>query len=142
MILEHSILIAAPMPIVWDRTVDVERWPEWTPTVTSLKRLDDGPFRCGSAALIRQPGLPEARWVVTAMTPGEQFTWETRVRGMRMIATHKLASQGADTKSVLRLEFRGLTARLLWPLIRRAARRSLEKENAALKALCETLAPP
>ena len=142
MIVENSILIEAPAQIVWDRTVEIERWPEWTPTVTSLKRLDDGPFRCGSAALIRQPGLPEARWVVTAMTPGEQFTWETRVRGMRMIATHKLSKEGAGTESVLRVELRGLVARLLWPLIRRTVSRSLERENAALKALCETFARP
>jgi len=34
--------IAAPPGGVWAVIADVERWPEWTPTVTRLQRLDRG----------------------------------------------------------------------------------------------------
>jgi hypothetical protein len=107
--------------------------------VQSAKLLDDGPFDVGSAAVIKQTGLPEARWRVTAMTPGERFTWETRVRGIDVIATHELTSSGTDTNSVLRIEMRGFMTLLMWPLLRVLVPRSLECENTGLKAECESL---
>ena len=138
-VLENVAQIDAPQSVVWNVTVDIESWPQWTPTVRRLQRLDEGPFVCGSAALIQQPGLPEAKWVVTQLIPGEGFTWESRVLGMRMIGTHQLASTKTGTQSLLRLQMSGLVARLLSPLLRIPARRSLEQENAGLKAKCESL---
>lgn len=140
MIVEVSTAIDAPQDVVWAATIDVERWPQWMPTVQSVKRLDSGPFQRGSAAMIKQPGLPEAKWVVTAMTPGERFTWETTVRGMHMAGTHDLSAQGNATRSVLRIEITGLLARLMWPILRSSIRRTLERENAALKTTSEAAA--
>ena len=137
--LESHTQIAAPKSIVWNATVDVERWPQWSRFVQTVKRLDDGPFDVGSVALIKQAGLPEARWQVTAMTSGESFTWETRVRGVHMIASHDLSSSGSATNSVLRIEIRGPMALLMWPLLRVFVLKSLEGENAGLKAECESL---
>lgn len=137
MMLESVIQIGAPPHVVWAVTQDLERWPQWTPTMQSVKRVDQGPFDVGSTALIKQPGLPEAKWVVTALAPGERFTWETRVRGIRMIATHEITATEHGTRSVLRVEMAGLVARLLWPLLRSFTRRALEQENAGLKQRCE-----
>lgn len=134
---EDAVDIEAPPEAVWAVTVDVERWPEWTPTMKSARRVDQGPFAAGSAALIRQPGLPEARWVVTTFKPGENFTWETRVRGVRIVATHELTGIPTGTRNLLRVEVFGLLAGFLWPLIRSSLRRALEQENAGLKNRCE-----
>lgn len=139
MTLENQKHIDAPPSIVWSVTEDIERWPLWTPTMESIKRLDDGPFDVGSTALIKQPGLPESAWRVTALSKGKGFTWEARVRGMRMVATHELIPADAGTTSILRVELSGLVAFLLGPLIRASIRASLEKENAGLKAECEAL---
>ncbi|MFO0877620.1 MAG: SRPBCC family protein [Gemmataceae bacterium] len=139
MILDHAIFINAPKSVVWQVTIDIERWPQWTPTVKSLKRLDQGPFACGSASLIQQPGLPEAKWVVTSLIPEERFTWESRILGMRMIATHELSTEKTGTRNVLRVEVSGILANLLSPLLRSALRRALAQENADLKARCESL---
>jgi hypothetical protein len=138
--LENEKTIAALPSVVWGVTVDVERWPEWTPTVESAVRLDGGPFGVGSTARIQQPGLPEAVWRVTAFDAGAGFTWETRVRGMRMIATHQLTPAGDGTKNTLRLKVTGVAAVLLWPLIRRSIRQALEQENTGLKKACEAIA--
>jgi hypothetical protein len=140
MMLENVIYIEAPQGVVWSATIDIERWPQWTPTVKSVKRLEDVPFDCGRAAWIKQPGLPDAKWVVTALSSGEGFTWESQIRRIHMIATHELLTQGTGTLCVLRVEMSGVVARLLWPLIYFTARRSLERENAGLKAACEALA--
>lgn len=136
--LEDSIYIDAPPEVVWRVTVDIERWPEWTPNFRSVKRLEAGAFGIGCRARIKQPGLPEAEWVVAAFVPGERFTWETRVRGTRMIATHELSPEGAGTRSVLRIEILGLIAKLLWPLIRGSVRRSIARENQGLKRRSES----
>jgi uncharacterized membrane protein len=53
-----TIRIDARADVVWAVTVDVERWPEWSPTVTSVTRLDDGPLRRGSVARLEQPLQP------------------------------------------------------------------------------------
>jgi uncharacterized membrane protein len=137
--LENVIHIDAPVEAVWAVTEDVERWPEWTPTMESVKRVDQGPFDVGSAALIKQPGLPEARWVVTALTRGKQFTWESQVRGMQIVATHEMAAVKISTQSLLRVELSGLVARLLWPFIRSSLQQSLAQENAGLKSRCEAV---
>ena len=74
---------------------------------------------------------------MTALTRGDGFTWETRIRGMRAIASHGLTPSGAGTQNVLRIEMLGIVAILLWPLIRFPLRKSLEQENAGLKTTCE-----
>ena len=137
---ENQTRIDAPKSTVWSVTQDIERWAQWTPTVQTIKRLDEQPFDVGSTALIKQPGLPEAEWRVTALTPGDGFTWETRIRGIRMVATHELDTTGTGTSNVLRIEMFGIIAALLWPFIRGSVRKSLEKENAGLKAKCEAMA--
>jgi uncharacterized membrane protein len=123
--------------VVWSVTEDVERWHQWTPTIESIRRLDDGPFSVGSAAMIKQPGLPETRWTVTEMMHGERFTWESRVRGMCMSATHQMVASEGGTQSVLRIEVRGGLATLMRPLLTPLLRRSLEQEHSGLKAWCE-----
>lgn len=137
--LENSIHIDAPRETVWSVTEDIDRWSEWTPTVESIQRLDQGSFDVGSTALIKQPGQPEARWIVTSLTRGESFTWESNIRGIRVIATHELASAQNGTRNLLRIELSGFVALLLWPLIRSSVRRSIEQENTGLKKRCESL---
>ena len=139
MLLESLIQIDAPPSVVWRFTEDVESWPQWTPTVESVARLDSGPFDVGSIARVKQPGLPVADWVVTELSRGERFAWESRIRGIRMKAIHELTVSGGGTRSILRLELSGAVALFLWPIIRTAAQRALERENAALKAKCESL---
>lgn len=44
---------------------EVERWPEWAPTVTSIRRLDDGPLAVGSRVRVAQPRIAPTEYVVT-----------------------------------------------------------------------------
>ena len=71
--LQHSLAIAAPAEVVWGVTIDVERWPEWTPTMEKVERLDGGPFQIGSQARIKQPQFNETVWTVLALVPGAEL---------------------------------------------------------------------
>ena len=65
------------------------------------------------------------------------FTWEGRLWGIHIVATHAVNPSGSSVQSVLRIEMLGLVATLLGPLLRSPVRHSLEEENAGLKAFCE-----
>lgn len=137
MIVENTRQINASPDQVWRVTTDIEGWPRWLPTVTSVTRVGDGPFAVGSVAKIKQPGLPECEWRVTEMTQGVGFTWQTRVFGITMSATHKIVADEPGTKNFLRLELHGIPATLLWPVLRISLKKTLERENTALKTHCE-----
>ena len=121
---------AAPEP-VWSVLFDVARWPEWTPTVDSVERLDDGPLRVGSRARLRQPKLPQALWEVTEVDD-RSFTWEAKGPGMKTIARHEVVPDG--TGSTVRLSIEqtgpmGIVAAVVW---RRLTQRYIELEAESL----------
>ena len=76
---------------------DVERWPEWTQSVTHAERLSPPPFKVGSRARIKQPRLKDAVWTVTALEPLAGFTWEAGRPGLTSIASHRIEQRAAGT---------------------------------------------
>ena len=136
----HSETIDAPPDVVWQLTTDVEAWPTFMPTVTTVERLDDGPLRAGASARIKQPGQRAATWTVTELTPGSTFSWRSQRRGMAMVGGHRVVPEGAGSRSHLTLTMTGpltpVLGRLLGPLMRRV----LRTENACFKARAEALA--
>ena len=62
---ERSVEIDAPARVVWDVFTDVERWPEWTASVTRIEALDGGELAVGKRFAIKQPRLPRLVWEVT-----------------------------------------------------------------------------
>jgi len=116
---------------------DVERWPEWTASVTSVTRLDSGPFVVGSRARIRQPKLPPALWTVSAMEPGRSFTWISKGPGILVTAHHSIELREGGSRVTLSIRYRGLLAKLLVWMTRDINERYLAMEAKGLKARCE-----
>ncbi len=118
-------------------TVDINGWPNWNPNVTKAERLETGQFGVGSQARMTQPGLPQDVWTVTDMHDGQSFVWETKLRGLHLIATHTVTPNGSGTENTLALEAKGLWAFVLLPLIARSSYQTLERENQGLKSASE-----
>ena len=133
-----SIDITAPAERVWEVLTDVEYWSEWTPTVTWVRRLDDGPLRVGSRAKIRQPRVPETEYVVTELDPGRSFTWVATGPGVLTTARHSvepLPDGGARVR--LSVEQGGWLGSLVGRFYRGLTDRYLANEANGLKARCE-----
>jgi uncharacterized membrane protein len=135
---EDSIDIDAAPSVVWAVWSDVERWPDWTASVTSIQRLDDGPLRTGSAARIKQPRFPLLVWRVVAIDEGQSWTWETRSGGVRTAGSHRVEPLAdGSTRAVSAVDVGGPVGPLMGRLTAGITRRYLAMEAAGLKARCE-----
>lgn len=137
---EDSIEIAATPQLVWDVFSDVERWPEWTASVTSLTGLDGHALAAGKRFAIKQPGMQKLVWEVTEIDPGSSWTWVQRSPGVLVTARHYVSAQpGGRTLVRQQLDQRGLLGALVGRLMVKKTRRFLELEAQGLKARSEQL---
>jgi uncharacterized membrane protein len=84
-----TVDIDASAERVWAVMSEVEAWPQWTPSVRSIRRLDPGPLRVGARSRIKQPRLPPTTWTVVELVDGQSFTWTATGPGMRASAHHR-----------------------------------------------------
>jgi uncharacterized protein YndB with AHSA1/START domain len=137
-VVARSIDVDVPMPAVWAVLVDVERWPEWTPTMLSLRRSRTGPLAVGERVVVSQPRLPTRTWTVTEVDEGRSFTWDSASPGVRTVAEHVLTPRVAGGCTVtLRVLQRGPAAWLVAAVLNRLTRRYLGLEAEGLKARSE-----
>jgi uncharacterized membrane protein len=135
---EVSVHVDADASKVYGIFVDVEHWPEWTDSVDSIERLDDGPFTVGSRVRIKQPRMRPMVWQVTEVVPDESFTWETKAVGVTSRASHHIASAadgGCDV--TLRITQRGAFAPVVGVLFDRVVKRYMQMEADGAKRRAE-----
>lgn len=133
--------INAPADLVWATMRDIERWPEWTPTVTSVRLRTPPPLAVGSRAVIRQPKLPPALWRVVELDDSlRSFRWVNSVPGVRVVATHVVVPFGERSRVTLSVRFDGLLAGILGFATRKLNNRYLALEAQGLKSRVEACA--
>jgi hypothetical protein len=137
--IEHAATISAPAAHVWTVFSDVERWPEWTPSVSSVSMIEGaGALAPGVAVRIKQPRMPELTWTVSDIEPGRSWTWVSKSPGVRTTATHEIERIDDRTCRVRQvIEHRGPLAGVVGWLTRARTRRYLEQEAAGLKRRAE-----
>ena len=137
---EDSIEIDAAPQLVWDVFTDVEHWPEWTASVTSLVGLDGPSLAVGRRFAIKQPGMQELVWRVTEIGPDTSWTWVQRSPGVLVTARHDV-SAAPDGRTLVRqqLDQRGVLGGLVGRLMVKKTKRFLELEAHGLKARSEQL---
>ncbi len=132
-----AVDIQASSDRVWAVLCDVERWPEWTSSMTTVRRMDDGPLILGSRAQVRQPKLLPAVWKVTELQEKRRFAWVTRSPGVQLKGDHWIEANGARSTVKLSLQFSGLLAPLVARIYRSLSQRYLATEAEGLRKRCE-----
>jgi len=133
--------VDAPPEVVFAVLSEVERWPEWTPTVTRVEHLGGAavPLAPGARLRIVQPKVPPAEWTVTALEPGRGFTLLSRSPGATVEANHwaEPLPGGHRSRVTLSVTFGGVLGRVIGWVMRGLNERYLAEESAGLKRRCE-----
>jgi uncharacterized membrane protein len=138
MITDSRVAIGAPATVVWDVFSEVERWPEWTASITRLVALDGPEIAVGKRFQIKQPRMPKLIWEVTEVTPGQSWTWVQRSPGGLTLARHEVVGESAERTLVRQqIDQRGPIGVLVGLLMRRMTKRYLELEAGGLKTRSE-----
>ena len=132
-----SIDIAAPAERVWQVMSDIDRWHEWTPSITSVKPLGAGALAVGSRVLIRQPRLPPAVWKVTSIEPDRSFSWVSVAPGLRVVGHHQVEPANAGSRATLSLELGGIFGGLFGRMTKDITERYIAYEANGLRARSE-----
>lgn len=132
-----TIKIAAPPAEVWALTIDVERLPRITPTITAASRLDDGPLRVGSRVRLKQPSVRATVWTVTELDAPSRFVWESRVLGVTTVATHDLVEDEDGTLQTLIVELSGRGSAVMASVAGNRIQAALASENAGFRERAE-----
>ena len=116
---------------------DVERWHEWTPSITSVERLDSAPLAVGSRARVKQPKLAPATFVVTEWQPERGFDWVTRNPAVTAVGRHWIQPIASGVRVTLSVEFSGPLAGLIAWLYGGLTSRYVQMEAEGLKKRSE-----
>jgi carbon monoxide dehydrogenase subunit G len=135
---ERTIEINAEPSAVWLVIADVERWPEWTPSILSVVRIAPGPFGLDSTARVRPRGFRESVLHVTEFSPGRSFTWEgSGGPGLRIVMSHVVAPADSGSRVTLTVAAAGPAALLVGWLVARMSKRNVDIEAESLKRRIE-----
>jgi uncharacterized membrane protein len=134
---EVTTTIDAPADEVWRAVQDVERWPDWTPTIPEVRVHGGGAIKEGSVATVRQPRQPVREWTVTELVDGRSFTWTSRSPGLRLAAGHTVTTVDGRTTVELTFSLAGPLARVAGLVAGKAIRLAVDTEAASLKKWCE-----
>ncbi|MEQ1519160.1 MAG: SRPBCC family protein [Usitatibacteraceae bacterium] len=137
---ESTVDIDAPLARVWETIIDIERWPEWTTTVSDAKVRGGGKLQADSAVTVHRPKFPTAVWHVTAFEPEKFLELRTGLPGMRIVASRTLVPRGAGCTLTLTLAFKGMFAGMFKERTRERSNRYLTVVTAAIKRRCESAA--
>jgi carbon monoxide dehydrogenase subunit G len=131
--------VDAPPEVVFAVLTDLERWHEWTPTVTRVERLGGAaaPLALGDRIRIVQPKVPPAEWTVTALEAGRGFRILSRSPGATVEANHWVEPLGDGSRVTLSVTFGGFLGRIIGRVMRSLNERYIAQEAAGLKRRSE-----
>lgn len=135
---EQAIDIAAPPEDVWSVLVDVEAWPTWTASMTSVQLETPGPLRLGSVAKVRQPRLAPTTFTVTEYDDGRSFAWSTGNRLLTTVGDHRVEPAPDGSHVTLTLRQEGPLAGVVGALYKGLIDRYIRMEAEGLKRESES----
>jgi uncharacterized protein YndB with AHSA1/START domain len=137
---ETTIDINASPSQVWAVMSDLERWPEWTASMSEVVRTSSGTPGVGSTARVKQPKLAPANFVITAWNPERGFDWETRNALVSAVGHHAIEPTAGGSRVTLYVDFSGPLAGLVTWCYGNLTTRYVRIEAEGLKRRSEELA--
>jgi uncharacterized protein YndB with AHSA1/START domain len=135
---EVEFEVEASVEDVWAVMKDVERWAEWSESITKVELENARVLGLGVSARVKQPRVPAMTWQVTEYVEGERFTWEATTTGSKSVAWHSVSELAPGrTKVVLGVEQTGALVPILKPILGRMTKRLVAMEAAGLKQRAE-----
>jgi uncharacterized membrane protein len=136
---EMAVVIEAPPERVWSTLADLERWPEWSDSITSVERLNGQLLTVGATVRIKQPHMAALVWEVREIETGQAFSWSNMTLGVTTLGTHRIRPLPGQRSEVgLGVRQTGALAPILGLFTSRRTRRYVQMEAAGLKRRCES----
>ncbi|MGI8869667.1 MAG: SRPBCC family protein [Mycobacteriales bacterium] len=133
-----DVTIDAAPQRVWEVLHDVERWPDWSPTIETVQVIEGEAGTVGSKTRVTQPKLRPAVWTIDRSEPRQGFDWSTGGAGWRIVAGHDLQpAEGGGTSAVLTIDLTGPLAGALSLMLGKRTREYVDLEAASLKKASE-----
>lgn len=142
----YTQFIALPVAAVWEVLGDLARWAEWNPGVSSVRLR--GPVAVGTTGdyvprgrvFGQLHGRTAPPFVITAVVPERELTFEQPQPGGRMRMSWTLAARDGGTELTQRLTFSGALAPFFAPVVGGLLERDARVSFARL-ALAAGIAP-
>jgi uncharacterized protein YndB with AHSA1/START domain len=134
---ETTVEIAAPAERVWEVLTDVDHWPDMSPSITRVDRIQGASLEPGARVRIKQPRMAAMTWQVTDLQPGRSFAWQAANPGILTIGTHDVRETPTGTAVTLGIEHSGPLAPIVGRLTLGRTRRYVGMEAAGLKQRSE-----
>jgi carbon monoxide dehydrogenase subunit G len=135
-----SIDVAASPDQVWEVLVDVERWPEWTDSVSSVRPLDAGPLAVGSRVEISQPADPDRHVHGDGARTRQRLHLGAAAARQHGVCAPRVRLPDGGTRVELRVVMSGAVGGVVGRLYRKLTERYLAMEAAGLKLRAEGIA--
>jgi uncharacterized protein YndB with AHSA1/START domain len=137
---QTAVDIDAAPATVWRILTDVESWPKWSDSMTTVERLQQSDLEVGSSARVTQPKLKPAVYTVTECEPGRSFVWEMSATGVKVRAAHFVEDRGdGHARMVLGVEQTGALSGLISLFYGKLTRQYVVMEAEGLKKAAEAL---
>ena len=78
------------------RWVDHDTWPQWSPD-TEWVRVD-GSAVAGTRGVLKPKGGPKVKFVISACTPGREYTDTSMLPGARLVFQHTAVPSGTGSR--------------------------------------------
>lgn len=134
---DTRIAIEASVERVWQVIAEVQRWPEWTESVTRVELLDTAPLAVGARVRILQPKLQPAVWTITEWQPNRQFVWVSHNPGLTAVAYHCIEPNATGCTLILQVQYQGLLGGVVGFFARDLTQKYMALEANGAKARSE-----
>jgi carbon monoxide dehydrogenase subunit G len=135
---EETVEVAAPPEVVWAVLSDVEGWPRWTESMSSVELVTPGPLRVGSVAKVKQPKLPVATFVVDGYDEGRSFSWTASGAGVSSTGDHRVEPTATGSRVTVVLHQSGALSGFVGLAYAKLIRRYVRMEAEGLKREAES----